>query len=194
MTLSSNLGQHIAGLRTLRGISREELAKRSRCPIEVIEDLEEGRLSPSLAPLLQIARALGVHLGTLLDDNPQQEPVIVRKDSTHAPVVRFSGIRIASDSSTLTFHPLAYNKADRHMEPFLIEVNPTVSEDCMLSVHEGEEFIYVLEGSIQVTYGGETYHLSAGDSIYYHSTQPHEVRTLGEQKAKILAVIYTPEL
>jgi ribosome-binding protein aMBF1 (putative translation factor) len=62
MTLSSNLGQHIAHLREKKGISREELAKQSRCKVEVIEELEEGRLSPSLAPLLQIARGLGVHL------------------------------------------------------------------------------------------------------------------------------------
>ena len=79
------------------------------------------------------------------------------------------------------------------MEPFVIDVHPTVSEDCMFSVHEGEEFIYVLEGKIQVSYGSEIYILSSGDSIYYDSTNPHEVRAVGENNARILAVIYTPE-
>ncbi|MCA1902715.1 MAG: XRE family transcriptional regulator [Candidatus Hydrogenedens sp.] len=193
MTLPSNLGQHIARLREGKGVSREELAKRSRCKTEIIEALEEGQLSPSLAPLLQIARGLGVHLGTLLDDKPQAGPIITRSGSEARPVVRFSGIRVASDSSTLEFHPLAYNKAGRHMEPFVIDVHPTVSEDCMFSVHEGEEFIYVLEGKIQVSYGSEIYILSSGDSIYYDSTNPHEVRAVGENNARILAVIYTPE-
>ncbi len=193
MTLSSNLGQHIASLREKKGISREELAKRSRCKEEVIEALEEGKLSPSLAPLLQIARGLGVHLGALLDDKPYEGPVITRNTNKESPVVRFSGIRIASDSSTLEFHPLAYNKAGRHMEPFVIDVHPTVSEDCMFSIHEGEEFIYVLTGKIQISYGPDVYILSPGDSIYYDSTTPHEVRAAGEENGQIIAVIYTPE-
>lgn len=193
MALSNSLGQHIAQLRQSKGISREELAKRSRCKPEIIEELEEGHLSPSLAPLLQIARGLGVHLGTLLDDKPHAGPVITRSGDEKSPVVRFSGIRVASDSSTLEFHPLAYNKAGRHMEPFLIDIHPTVSEDCMFSVHEGEEFIFVLSGKIQVSYGSDIFFLAPGDSIYYDSTTPHEVRSANEEKARILAVIYTPE-
>ncbi len=193
MTPTNDLGQHIYKLRVEQGLSREELAKKCNCDVAIISSLEEGKLSPSLAPLLQIARALGVHLGTLLDDNPVPGPIIVRKDDQSAPVVRFSGIRFAGDASTLEFHPLARNKAGRHMEPFLIDVHPTVSEDCMFSVHEGEEFIYVLEGEIQVSYGSDVYILKPGDSIYYDSTTPHEVRAYGEKSAKILAVVYTPE-
>ncbi len=64
------------------------------------------------------------------------------------------------------------------MEPFVIDVHPTVSEDCMFSIHEGEEFIYVLTGKIQISYGPDVYILSPGDSIYYDSTTPHEVRAV----------------
>lgn len=191
MTPTNELGQHISRLRIERGLTQEELAKKCNCDVEIITSLEEGKLSPSLAPLLQIARALGVHLGALLDDNPIPGPIIVRKDDQSSPVVRFSGIRFAGEASTLEFHPLARNKAGRHMEPFLIDVHPTVSEDCMFSVHEGEEFIYVLEGEIQVNYGSDKYILGKGDSIYYDSTTPHEVRAYGETSAKILAVVYT---
>ncbi len=191
MAPTSELGQHISRLRIERGLTREELAKKCNCDVEIIISLEEGKLSPSLAPLLQIARALGVHLGALLDDNPVPGPIIVRKDDQSTPVVRFSGIRFAGEASTLEFHPLARNKAGRHMEPFLIDVHPTVSEDCMFSVHEGEEFIYVLEGEIQVNYGSDKYILGKGDCIYYDSTTPHEVRAYGDTSAKILAVVYT---
>jgi quercetin dioxygenase-like cupin family protein len=75
----------------------------------------------------------------------------------------------------------------------VIDVHPTVSEDCMFSVHEGEEFIYVLKGKIQISYGPDVYILSPGDSIYYDSTTPHEVRAAGEENGRIIAVIYTPE-
>jgi uncharacterized cupin superfamily protein len=93
--------------------------------------------------------------------------------------------------STLDFHPLAKNKKDRHMEPFIVVVHPSVPEDVTLSFHEGEEFIYVLQGEIEVLYGNDRHVLSVGDSIYYDSTTPHQVQACGETDARILAVIYT---
>jgi mannose-6-phosphate isomerase-like protein (cupin superfamily) len=92
--------------------------------------------------------------------------------------------------STLDFHPLAKNKKGRHMEPFIIDVHPSVPEDVTFSFHEGEEFIYVLEGEIEVLYGNDRYVLSVGDSIYYDSTTPHQVQASGDSDAKILAVVY----
>ena len=60
-----------------------------------------------------------------------------------------------------------------------------------LSSHEGEEFIYVMKGEIEVLYGQETYLVSEGDSIYYDSVVPHDLHAFGDE-AKILAVVYTP--
>ncbi len=77
------------------------------------------------------------------------------------------------------------------MEPFIIDVHP-LDGDYTMSNHEGEEFIYVLEGSIEICYGKEKYALEQGDSIFYDSIVNHHVHGKGSQKAKILAVIYTP--
>ncbi|RSD33176.1 MAG: MerR family transcriptional regulator [Methanohalophilus sp.] len=76
------------------------------------------------------------------------------------------------------------------MEPFIIDVHPQQGEH-PLSSHEGEEFIYVLEGEIEILYGKETYNLEAGDSIYYDSVVPHDLHAVDED-AKIMAVVYTP--
>ena len=76
------------------------------------------------------------------------------------------------------------------MEPFIVDVHPSVPEDCTLSFHDGEEFIYVLAGKIEVIHGSDCYVLEPGDSIYYDSTTPHQVQASGETDAKILAVIY----
>lgn len=190
MTERTRVGEKIRKLREVRELSVEELAQQSQCSPELIEQLESGQLTASLSPLLKIARGLGVRLGTFLDDEPHAGPVVTRADHLEN-MVRFSGLRTAS-LSTLDFFALAANKKDRHMEPFLIAVHPTVSEDCMLSSHEGEEFIYVLSGAIEVTYGKDMHTLTAGDSIYYDSVAPHEVRAAGDSAAKILAVIYTP--
>lgn len=191
LTEKNSVGDKIRQFRETKEMSVEELAKESQSSVELIEKLEAGELIPSLTPLLKIARALGVRLGTFLDDMPQTGPVVVR-NGTSANVVRFSGKSKNPEESALEFHSLAADKQDRNMEPFIIDVHPfSHEEEHELSSHEGEEFIYVLSGNIEVTYGKENYELSAGDSIYYDSVVPHDVHAT-ESEARILAVVYTP--
>ena len=91
----------------------------------------------------------------------------------------------------MDFIALAAKKAGRNMEPFLINIqSPTGKES--LSSHEGEEFIFVLEGSIVVQYGAEEYILNKGDSIYYDSIVNHLVTANNHSEAKMLGVIYSP--
>ena len=73
-----------------------------------------------------------------------------------------------------------------------INMLPSSENEIKLSTHEGEEFIYVLEGEVEIKYGKETYQLKAGDSIYYESIVAHHVHSFGSEKAKILAIVYTP--
>jgi quercetin dioxygenase-like cupin family protein len=79
------------------------------------------------------------------------------------------------------------------MEPFVVEIMPQSAEDKSLSSHEGEEFILVQSGKIEVIYGQNTYVLGAGDSIYLNSVVPHHVGCSGDEPAQILAVLYFPE-
>jgi transcriptional regulator with XRE-family HTH domain len=189
MSVKNPLGEKINQLRQSREMSQEELAKASNNDVELIDKLENGALVPSLTPLFNIARALGVRLGTFLDDAPQNGPVLVESGKSKH-VVRFSGKCSNCKESSLEFNSLAADKQDRHMEPFIIDVHPQKGEH-PLSSHEGEEFIYVLEGEIEILYGKETYNLEAGDSIYYDSVVPHDLHAVDED-AKIMAVVYTP--
>ena len=93
----------------------------------------------------------------------------------------------------LRFHSLGRGKSDRHMEPFFIEILPESEVDKKLSSHEGEEFIVVISGELEVIYGQETHVLKAGDSIYYNSVVPHHVGSHGGRKAEIYAVLYFPD-
>lgn len=190
MIEENHVGKKLHRLREAQRLSIEELAERSNCNAKFIEQLEVGHLVPSLAPLIKIARGLGVHLGTFLDDAPEYGPIIARGGRCESDF-QLSGMS-PSGLGTLEFESLATNKKDRHMEPFLVTVHPTVPEDVTLSSHEGEEFIYVLEGEIEVCYGESTYRVAAGDSIYYESATPHQVQASGEQDARILAVLFTP--
>ena len=158
------VGEKIKSLRETKEISVAELAERSGLAEEQINRIENNVDLPSLAPLIKIARALGVRLGTFLDDQEEQGAVVCRKESAE-DTISFSNN--AMDLRThMRYHSLSKSKADRHMEPFIVDVASNDNVEFTLSSHEGEEFIYVMEGVIEVCHGKKCYVIEAGDSIY----------------------------
>ncbi len=186
----NRLGLKVKTMRETRGLTLGDLAERTHLSVEGIEKIEKGEIIPGLAPLIKIARVLGVRLGTFLDDQQSIGPVITGKGEKKN-ITRFSG-RDNPDHADLNFYSLAFNKAGRHMEPFMIDIFPSSTEDYTLSSHEGEEFIYVVKGEVEVLYGKDSYVLTEGMSIYYDSIVDHHVHSYGSQSAKILAVVYAP--
>ncbi len=188
MSKEQILGSKIMSLRESKNISREDLVERSGLTVEQIEHIEENTNIPSLSPLIKIARVLGVRLGTFLDDSDKIGPVVSRKGEAASSISTSN----SSTRSHLDFYSLASEKAGRHMEPFIINIESNKAKDFVMSSHEGEEFIYVLEGIVQISYGKDTFVLEEGDSIYYDSIVDHLVQAGGDQDAKILAVVYAP--
>jgi transcriptional regulator with XRE-family HTH domain len=186
----NKIGVKVKLVRENRKLSIEDVSERTNLSVEQIESIENGSLVPNLTPLIKIARVLGVRLGTFMDDDENLGPVVTRAKEEKS-VTRFSD-RGNAINSDLDFYTLAQNKAGRHMDPFVIDIFPTSEEEVKLSTHEGEEFLYVLEGEVEVKYGKDTYVLKTGDSIYYESIVAHHVHSYGNEKAKILAVVYTP--
>jgi len=187
----NRIGAKLTTLRETLGLSIDELAERSSCDSATITRLESGAIAPSLAPLIKITRALGVRLGTLLDDDTNVGPVVTRKGEAEQ-VARLKSLETSSDGGVLDFFSLAQGKASRHMEPFVISVHPADPGNHHLSSHEGEEFIYVLDGQIEIEYGKDLFLLDTGDTIYYDSIVPHQVRASASAPARILAVVYAP--
>jgi transcriptional regulator with XRE-family HTH domain len=186
----TNIGEKIRNYREMRMVSRNDLAINANLDTEQLRIIEEEGVVPSLGPLIRIARALGVRIGTFLDDMEHIGPVVVKAGS-EKNTVSFS----SSDPSSrqhLNFFSLAADKSGRHMEPFIVDIEPTFASDYKLSSHEGEEFIYVLSGCVEINYGKDVYRLETGDSIYYDSIVMHNVHAGDSSIAKILAVIYTP--
>jgi transcriptional regulator with XRE-family HTH domain len=180
-----SLGEKVRSIRESRNMSAEQLAERADLAPELVAQIEAGSLIPSLSPLIRIARSLGVRLGTFLDDEARIGPVLSRRGA-HDTIVRFSD-RESPLRSDLDFFSLAANKAGRHMEPFLIDIHPGSAQGVRPSTHEGEEFIYVLSGEVEVVYGKDMYRLKTGDGIYYDSIVPHHVHSAGGVEARVLA-------
>lgn len=188
---NNKLGNKIETLRKAHHLSQQDLADRCQCDVEVIVGLENGELPPSLAPLIKITRALGVRLGTLMDDDEARGPLYISSEQMKE-VTRMKSLETDSDAGELSYFSLAAGKPSRHIDPFIITVEPNGETEHELVGHEGEEWIYGMEGEIEIEYGKETFVVGPGESIYYDSIVPHQVRAHDGQTAKFLAVVYTP--
>ncbi|NCC24859.1 MAG: XRE family transcriptional regulator [Deltaproteobacteria bacterium] len=186
---SEKLGARIRKYREMNGMNLEDLAERTGLDLEFVRALEDENVYPSLGPLLKVARALGVRLGTFLDDAVSTDPLVTRLEDREEELSMLTG---ANKSVGLRFHSLGKGKSDRRMEPFFIQILPT-DGDKVLSSHEGEEFIVVHKGQVELVYGRERHVLKVGDSMYYNSIVPHHVGTAGSEPAEIYAVLYFPE-
>ncbi|MCG8473099.1 MAG: cupin domain-containing protein [Desulfobacterales bacterium] len=185
------IGSRIASLMKQREITLDDLVERTGLQRDFLEAVgHEKEYFPSIGPLLKISRALGVRLGTLLDDQVHEDPLIVKKTDDKKEI---NMLPDKDKPVELKFYSLGQGKTDRHMEPFFIEILPESAQEKRLSSHEGEEFIVVTDGQIEVIYGEKTHLLEKGDSIYYNSVVPHYVSCASKTKASIYAVLYIPE-
>ncbi len=189
MNSNNPIGVKIATLRNLKNIQAVDLATRSGLSLVQLEMIETGHSIPSLGVLIRISRALGIRIGTLLDDTVKEGPSIMRAEE-HIKAYSFSTSEDVHREH-MSFFSLAPNKAGRHMEPFIVDIVPGEPENMHKSSHEGEEFIYVMDGKVTVAYGTDVFELEKGDSIYLDSIVDHLVTTPGPS-ARILGIVYVP--
>ena len=177
------------GLRESLNLTAGDLALSAGIDESQITLIENDEVSPTISTLIKISRRMGIRLGTLLDGTEASSPVVTQAEGMN-PTINSSK---SGTSHHLDFYSLAGRKLDRNMEPFFIHIHAAdPSGKANWSSHEGEEFIYVLEGAIEVHYGQEKYEVRAGESIYYDSIVPHCVSAAGKEAAKAIAVTYTP--
>jgi transcriptional regulator with XRE-family HTH domain len=186
---SRGMGSRVSKFREIKRLTAEQLAERAGIEANIITRIEKDELKPSLATLLKISRAMGIRLANFLDDSVGPDPIVVR--ASDRDVLGETELSSGADAPTsLEFHSLGRGKIDRHMEPFYIEIVPKPPGQVKVSQHEGEEFIVVMSGKVELQYQKETYILEPGDSAYYSSDVPHRLVALNDEKAEIIAVIY----
>lgn len=186
MSSSQLLGTRIRTYRERLGLSVEDLAKNAGIDAALLSNVEDSTVYPSISVLVKLSRALGQRVGTFMDDQFVEGPVIVRGGERREETAPHRG----AGPGNYHYFPLGKGKTDRHMEPFYIVIEP--DDGVALSSHEGEELLIVVSGEVEVGYGKEVHRLKAGDSIYYNSVVPHRVVAAGSEKAAIYAVVYMP--
>ena len=185
------IGDKIKQLREERNIPAGEVAAASNIDAQKLQHIEEGKSNPSFHTLVKIARRLGVRPGTILDGSEDANPVITTAQEGGVALSHTNNF--GEERGNMDFISLAQNKKDRNMEPYVITVSYVANGNGAPSSHEGEEFLYVLEGELEVRYGNKTYRLGKGDSIYYDSVVQHVVSSAApDATARVLAVTYAP--
>lgn len=183
-----NIGYRIKEKRKTQNMSLEKLSKAAEIPIDVLKSIENDEVIPSLNPLSRISRALGARIGTFLDNEPREDPIIM-KNNTKIQEDYFTNERYTNHTN-MEYFSLAIGKIDRNMEPLIVNINQT--HEIIEYSHEGEEFIYILKGTVKLLYGKKEYILTEGNSAYYDSIVPHKIHSIKNNDAKILAILYTP--
>lgn len=184
--ITANVGERVRQVRDKQGLSLEDVSQRTDIDVAMLSQIEEGAVSPPLGTIIKLAKALEMRMGYFISGEQDMPYTIVRH--------RDRKVMSRYDSKKAKYYgyeyeSLAPHKKDRHMEPFLVSLEAAETEE-ERSTHDGQEFIFVLQGQMEVRLGEEVHILDPGDAIYYDSTIPHLVKTHGKKTTKILAVLY----
>ncbi len=176
------VGQRIRDLREIGGLSQEEMARRFKVSPTLYAKYEKGDADIPVSFLCEVAQHFNVELTALLTGgNPHLHSYcLVRKDKGLSTKRR----------KEYKYQDLAYNFVHKKAEPFLVAVDPKpAKEKVHYYAHPGQEFDYVLSGSLRVLFDGREIVLNAGDSLFFDSGMRHAMRAAGKKPARFLAVI-----
>ena len=183
------LGLKIRRLRQERRMTLQDLAEMTGLSKPLLSQIENEQVIPPLATLLRISKAFQVDLHSFFQEEDNTERcILVRAGESQ---LQFRRLTTSDALQPYTYHSLAYGKRNKHLEPFLVEFDSREWQPELQVNHEGEEFIFVLEGRLEFHYGSQIMILGAGDSVYYDSAEPHGFIALDGQPARAVAVLYS---
>jgi quercetin dioxygenase-like cupin family protein/DNA-binding XRE family transcriptional regulator len=176
------IAERLKALREISGYSIEALAQEFGVSTEVYLAYEEGMTDIPISFLFKAAWKFGVQLTALLTG---EDP----KLRTYSLVRKGKGL-VVNRRKEYKYQNLAYNFHNKKAEPFLVTVEPQDENSPIpLNSHPGQEFNYVVEGSVKIIIGKHTVILNEGDSLYFDSSQKHGMQALNGKTAKFLAII-----
>ena len=178
------IGRRIRKLREAKGLSLEDLSNLTGFEIDLLQKIENQEVHPQLGTVIKLSKALESAFGRLVSGVGDRLYSITRRQEQKI-VSRSTGM--AGKQKLYTYRSLAPGVKGRHMEALLVQLEE--NPDGELSVHDGEEFIYVLEGTVTMQIGEDRFDLEPGDSLYYLSTTPHLIAAKNG-RATIMAVLY----
>jgi len=179
-----DIGQRIRKIREEKGVALEELSRLTGFDVKFLSSLEKNEAQPQLGTVIKLSKALDSAFGRLVSGVGDKLYSITRKNERRT-VSRSTSK--TGNQQVYTYKSLAPEVKGRHMEALIVQLEVDPGKE--ISVHDGEEFIYVLDGIVVLEIGDDKFELEPGDSVYYLSTTPHHI-SAKDNKATILAVLY----
>ena len=174
-----SFGRRIRTLREERGITLEALSRETGYPANVLEDVEEGKVAPPVALVLQLGRTFKMDIEQV--ESSQGKEATKKRVKSHKK-------RVASYAYT----PLTRPGEEKHLRAYLVTIDPETEHKGVEYHHEGEEFVFVLNGGLKIQVGQNAATLKKGGSITFDSSLHHALSNPTREKAELLVVIYVP--
>ncbi len=176
------IGERLKGLREVLDIPAEEVAELCEIPVDHYLKIEAGEADPSIYRLSRIAKRYGIALDVLLfGEEPRMNAYFLTRKGQGPTVERRKEYKYQS---------LASGFRGRKANPFMTQVDPLPGDKrYSKNSHDGQEFNYIVEGSMEIIIGEKVMTLDEGDSIYFDASQPHCMRALGGKPVRFLTVI-----
>ena len=181
---TEDIGRRIQKIREEKGLSLEELSRLTGFEVDFLARIEKNEIQPQLGTIIKLSKALDSAFGRLLSGVGDKLYSITRKNERRA--VSRSTSRTGK-KQIYSYKSLSPGVKGRHMEALIVQLEEDPEKE--FSVHEGEEFIFVIDGVVELQIGEESFELEPGDSAYYLSTTSHHIAAK-KGKATILAVLY----
>jgi transcriptional regulator with XRE-family HTH domain len=181
-TSTAQLGEALKDLRRQRGHSLNQVSEATGISRSFLSLVESGRSDITIGRLLRLVTFYGAHISDLLPQEEPHDPVVVRRDEQREVKSLAEGMRVF----------LLAPDIDRRMTPSLGVIEPR-GASAERATHEGEEFIYVLDGVIELEIADrDLLRLEKGDSAYFRADRPHAYKNTGSHPAKFVSVASPP--
>lgn len=174
----TSFGYRIKQYREGRNLSIKDLAHETGYPADLLEKVEKDEITPPVALVLQLSRTLKIDVQTL--DGSENKKVSSRVKSQK------------KRAGSYAYTQLTKSGSDKHLGAYLVSIEPNTAHEGVEYHHDGEEFVYVLKGSLSISVGKNTSLLKRGESIHFNSALHHKLSNPSDEKTELLVVLYIP--
>jgi len=182
MALEADIGLRIKAHRQSNHLTLKQLAEKVGCTDAYLSQIENGRVSPSIASLKKIADALQSKITDFFVESEDDDPVVLPPDKR---------IRLSLERWNAEIQSLVRNPKNKRMHPFYTTIQPGGGSHGLYS-HVGEEFGLVLKGELEIDLDGTIHRVRESESFYYNASQPHSWRNPGDGETVVVWVISPP--
>ncbi len=183
--ISLNIGTKIKLLRKDRQFTLQDLSNKTGLSKPLLSQVENSLVIPPLATLLKISKALRVPMSYFITEEENRVTVVRGEDINGIPKRLVEG----RDPASYLYSSLVEGKIHKKMEPLFVEFSQIAKDRVNPLGHHGDEFIYVLEGQLEVLYDDTSFVLDPGDSLYLDARVPHGYRSLTKKRTRAIMVL-----